>query len=716
MDLGEDISIPLNKQIADIRTPENRSSAYTKTITVPGTKSNNKLFGFVFDVSQSILNESDTTNFLPDFNPNLKADCRIYEGTNLQIQGYAQLLQVNIIDSRIEYEIAVFGELANLFTSIGSDKLQDLNFSQYNHTYNLSNIENSWSVNIKDSTQPGGVKAFQYGSGYVYPLIDYGFTDNFSIQREEYFRPAIYVKTIVDKIFSTYGFTYTPDSFFNDDVFKHLIIPYNGTGLKLSDADVINRYIEYTRTSTANLSIGNDVSFSTLVNDTYSQYNGTTLTVSKGGFYRIAGDITISNNSFSSGAPSEGYFFRLGFQVNGEIVYTAEVFAKGGAASVRTPYKSDSIKLVVGDSCKWIVQNVFDINADALVTGGTVALDGTFTLNADKEKVPLGDTINMNSILPKDILQKDFLTSITRMFNLYWDNTDINGELIIKPRDEYYTDNVNDYRNKLDISQPFNILPMGDLDANPYTFTYKEDKDFYNDMYFKEFQQVYGNQKYFINNDFIKDEKKTEVIFSATPLARELQWASDMTVSSIKYFDSKGELIESGGNIRILYYGGLKSTTTGLNVKGDSLTTIYSNYPYAGHLDDPLSSTLDLNFGTPKKLYYTRPDNATLTYTGNNLFAVYYSTMIDEITNKDSKIVKAYFRLRPKDVAQIDFSYLYYFKGQYFRLNRMIDHEIGGQTVTQMEFIKSRPALQFIPTPLGYGIGWMTIGTTNIVG
>jgi hypothetical protein len=38
--------------------------------------------------------------------------------------------------------------------------------------------------------------------------------------------PALYAKTIVDKIFATKGYKYTDDSFFTSDRFKRLIVPF----------------------------------------------------------------------------------------------------------------------------------------------------------------------------------------------------------------------------------------------------------------------------------------------------------------------------------------------------------------------------------------------------------------------------------------------------------------------------------------------------------
>ncbi len=43
VDLPTDFGILINKSIADIREPESRSSDWSKTFTLPGTKRNNKL-------------------------------------------------------------------------------------------------------------------------------------------------------------------------------------------------------------------------------------------------------------------------------------------------------------------------------------------------------------------------------------------------------------------------------------------------------------------------------------------------------------------------------------------------------------------------------------------------------------------------------------------------------------------------------------------------
>ena len=94
-------------------------------------------------------------------------------------------------------------------------RLEDLDFSAYDHTYSVANISASWD-------NAGG-------SGYYYPLIDYGSvsTGTYGVAKKDFqyttFRPALYVKEYIQKIFA--GTDYTFDcSFFDTPLFTRLII------------------------------------------------------------------------------------------------------------------------------------------------------------------------------------------------------------------------------------------------------------------------------------------------------------------------------------------------------------------------------------------------------------------------------------------------------------------------------------------------------------
>lgn len=703
---SEGVDITLNKQIADIATPENRSTSFTKTVKIPGTKANNKLFGFIFDVNMSIQNTSSVVNFFPDFNPNLKASCSIYVDGILQMRGYVHLIQVNVLGvNNIEYEVAIYGELGDLFGAIGSSKLIDLDLSQYNHTWNSTNITNSWDTSIQDTSGVSGVTAFAYGTGYVYPFVDYGLTNDPKVMLSEYFFPAIYAKTIVDKIFSAAGYGYSTGSFFNTAFFKRLIIPFTGSGFTLGATEIGLRSFEVSTATTVNTTIGNTVIFDTEAADTYGQYDTGTgvFTFSKPGTYNFNIGITCSNGN----VPGTTLFFYYEVYINGVSV---EYLPSRDIASVAVNnFSLLNYNMSLGDTLEI---KIISVLSSLGTSTSTYNINTAANILVEAQNIMgIGSSIDMNNVLPPTILQRDFLTSLTKMFNLYWDNTGNLNEMVVNPRQTYLTNSILDWSNKVDISQPVNIVPMGALDANPYFFTYKDDTDFYNDSYKKEFSRNYGDLKYFINNDFIKEEKPIELIFSPTVMANEPAWSTNMVLPSIKTYDSSGVRQAKAANIRILYYGGFKASN-GFSLDGNPLS--YFVYPFAGHMDDPYNLTVDLSFDVPQKLYYGSVGGTVMNYPSDiNLFDDYYKVFIDDITNKDSKIVRAYFRLTAQDINQIDFSYLYFFMGQYFRLNKVIDHKIGGNSLTQCEFIKA-PLSE--TGDVNVGIGVMVIGTTFIIG
>ncbi len=693
VDIYDDISIPLTKEIADVMTPESRNSEYTKTVTIPATKANNALFSYIFDVS-AVVDNNTNTNFFPDFNPNLKASCKVYCDGLIQLDGYVQLLQININQGKMEYEIAIFGQLGNLFSTIGSDKLSDLNFDEYDHNYTLTNITNSWETSIIINSASA---SFQFGRGYVYPLFDYGLNDNWRQFRANVLRPALYVKTIIDKIFSTYGYTYESGSFFDLALFKRLIIPYTGTEFGLSETELADNHFSFSdgilEADYVTSTIGGDIVLPYETNDVYNQYNTTTgaIIIASNGEYQFTGGVQTIQDGLGIPTPSTDDYIEITYTLfkDGGLVYELIETIIFGTYSDPQVYASPYIYAGAGSSLIWKITKINNITQNLVYTS---TYESKFKMNCGVYLNPdmYGINVAMSTILPKDILIKDFLVGIIRMFNLYIDKTDIDKELRILTREAFLNDEVLDWSKKLDISQPIEIHPMGMLDANPYYYTYKPDTDTFNKTYTDEYTLNYGDYRHYLNNDFIKAEKKTEVIFSPTVLFRDSSYQSDMVFSTTRNYDNKGNLVSKGGNIRILYYNPIP-TSTGF-VIGDNTTAISYfptyNYPYAGHLDDPFNATLDINWGVTKKLYYTSLDGSSINLTNQTLFKIYYDTFIKEITDKNSKIVKAWFRLRANDILNADFRRLYYFMGQYFRLNKIIDHEVGKEMVTQCEFIK----------------------------
>ncbi len=736
IDLTDEVSIPLNFNIADIREPEKRSTTWSKTVILPGTTFNNQLFSNIWNVN-AVINSTGTTNFTPNFNPNLKAIAEITYNEATQFKGICQLLNVNVTDKyEIQYEVAFFGELQNVYQFFNNKFLRDLDFSEYNHKYTLYNQQLSWNNT----------------AGYVYPMIDYGFGINSQFKVTEMF-PALFVKTIIDKMFADAGFSYS-SSFFETQLFKKLVIPYSGAStLKLTAEQVHERTMRASRTNT--LSILNDlvapqthlVSFTDKTtppnfddgNHWYDVNSGTdyqTFVVPKSGIYTITVFIkanvthqpstaTAELSSFNRCIGQMGVFKNTLQMISGRNCWMKQLSANldmddsfNFTAGTTTTLSSGSTSLTSEGTFQvttYLAENdilqfkyientgPYNLTQSGLTlidtiykSGGSYQTHNTssnfkmnflnesfFSIQLTDTTIQEGDDVDVSVILPDKIKQSDFFNSIIKAFNLFVEVDKNNpNKLFIEPRPTFYSSGTTrDWSSKLDYSKETKIIPLGELNNKTYLFKYKEDTDYFNSDYKTTYNEIYGQKKYEVLNDFLKGEVVTELIFSPTPLVNTI--GHDRVIPKIYTLDSNGTIKPTQSNIRLLYWGGLKTTTTAWQHIATSGTTSRLDFPYAGHLDDVNSPTIDLNFGVPNQVYYT-----PTRYTANNLYNKYWRDYIEQITDKDSKIFSGYFLINEFDIQSLDFRDLFFFENEYWRLNKIIDYDRINNQPTKCEFIK----------------------------
>ena len=729
IDLKEDVSIPLNFNIADIREPEKRSTTWSKTVILPGSTFNNELFSNIWNVN-AVINSTGTTNFTPNFNPNLKAIAEITYNEATQFKGICQLLNVNVTDKyEIEYEVAFFGELQNVYQFFTNKYLRDVDLSEYNHTYSKDNQVTSWSAPI--------------GIGYVYPMIDYGFRINTEFKVTEMF-PSIYVKTIIDKMFSQAGFTYQ-SVFFNTELFKRLIIPYSGgSTLQLTTDQIKNRTFRVSKTSSQSINI--DASYTNESGSPIIPYNEVILFQDETTPPNYDTGNVFQFNSYFEAKNSGNYKLKFQFQLNvthncsTATAYIERYYELGtiyiisydnGIASIPVilkpsdsfPNVPDSLNVSAGAS-QTVTQGTTTSSVGGLLEGSLFlfendpvqvifapafgrcykATSGSFTFQNQATSYPTvnilndsvfyalmedttiseSDNIVISNILPDKIKQSDFFNSIIKMFNLFVevDKTNAN-KLIIEPRPTFYnTSTIKDWSDKLDYSKETKIIPMGELNNKTYLFTYKQDNDYFNSNYFNNYTEVYGQKKYDIQNDFLKGEVKTELIFSPTPSVNTI--GHDRVIPKIYQLDTNGTIKTCQSNIRILYYGGLKDTSyPWKHITSTGGQFINNQYAYCGHLDSIDNPTIDLNFEVPKQVYYSLEK-----YTLNNLYNKYWKDYIEQIADKDSKLFVGYFLINEWDIQSLDFRNTFFFENEYWRLNKIIDYDRVNNQATKCEFVK----------------------------
>ena len=222
-------------------------------------------------------------------------------------------------------------------------------------------------------------------------------------------------------------------------------------------------------------------------------------------------------------------------------------------------------------------------------------------------------------------------------------------------------------------------------------FSYKEDDDLYNENYTKSIdgEEIYGQKKIEFDNQFVKGTKKVESIFSPTPLI----YSSPNEEMIIPFIGTSNNDI----NIRTLYYGGLLNTLNSKTWHLDSVdsgtptTTTYTTYPYAGHFDDPITPTVDINFGLNPYYYYTE----LTTSPNNNLYNKYWRNTVNQIA--EGKLITSKFYLTEVDIGFIRFNLnaRIYVKDSWYHINKIVDYNPLGNGLTKVELIKIIPSTDF---------------------
>jgi hypothetical protein len=322
----------------------------------------------------------------------------------------------------------------------------------------------------------------------------------------------------------------------------------------------------------------------------------------------------------------------------------------------------------------------FDINSSADTL--------SFINQPHQTDITDGDTIYLNNYIPKNVKQKDFFRSLVQMFNLYIEpDKDNDNKLIIKTRDEFYdTDEFVDWTDKFAIDRPNNIKFLPELQNRDLVLSYKSGSDVWNKRYQDNWKENFGRKKYIFDNDYLKGEKKIEVIFEPTPLIENGIGLITPTIPSeapktgIKILYKPDEWIEGSWDFK---------------ARDDSnqvVTYSLSGYPYAGHFDRPSLPTVDINFGEAREMFYWQYGSIT----DNNLSNRFYDNYVQGII--DGKMLTGYFDLNEVDIFGLDFSRRVFVDDTYYIINKIIDYNPMSAELTKVELIKIDTSLKFNTT------------------
>jgi len=740
VDLSKSIPFPLTFQISDIKDFSSRSGSSSKTITLPGTRANHELMSTVFSLTTT---DSVGVPVVASFDTSVKATARYYERGVLQFEGICKLMECVKRNGSWTFKIVLFSDTIDITTLLSKIKLRELEWSEYNHTLDLTNQENSWSGVIqKNGSNYNAFTGNDWnGEGYYYGLIDYGYVrttpDTFKVEQIPL---QVFIKNIVDKMFEKIGVTYESD-FFETQQFKRLLLAFEGGILPdITQAVADAQSIETDQLNTIGSLLISSVLPTTQISTEVFAVNTTTLSTQyssivaqnvdpasqiqsseplmfvsefTGNFevtysgtmpvevnFDIGSGVGITN--IFSTVEARGLLFVNGVNVQTESLWTNTIQTTSLTNSYSVTFNMNQMDvfLTVSDVVTFEVQfiltncKVYNITASGTTMEFKVSVDSSTSLDLSysvQETQP-DSIVNIKTYLP-DMDCLTFFKGLINMFNLYVKR--VTGEprkLLIEPLNDFYngSNNAINWSQKLDHSKDIKVTPTINFASKEYSFHFKNDKDFFNTQYEEDVTRQYGSKTVLSGSQFAKGKTEIKLPFSNKLLAKipttDLIVPRNFQVKTDD--DGISEVVAKRGKAFVVQVkkGNVGTMETGeWNHQYSSSTTARTTYPYVGHLDDLDSPTFDLQFEIPDFVYYNI--TAGNNYTTNNLY-IFHERFIRELLDRNGKMLTCSLKLNATDINQLDFGDLVNIDGVVYRLQKIQNYNSSDDKSTKAELIR----------------------------
>lgn len=574
LDLYQNEPVLLNMSFAELQDITKKNSNFSQTFALPGSKKNNIVFNFFYDL-----------NAIPtDFNPNNKFEASLlWDGYEI-MHGNIRLNSVSINNGEIVYSVSFYNQIGDLMSNIGDKFLFDLDLTYLNHPYSqdvilYSNLDpNLFSLTgaTDYSYQNGKTMWGLYNIGYEYisgntvnsgttPLVQFTQANTTTLEytpqapnfdftgspaHDYYFKPSIQIKELYSAIVSEAGYE-IESSFFDTSYFKKFYMP-----LKFVDDSIYSRNAIPACYTYTNESIPVDVGYDTYTNPSSG------ITCNSLGW---TANTTSFNIPFEYAAT---YQFRFTFTVvprvecdfdTSTFPYLYFFFTDGIATETLYPGTNfcngpqqvsiDRTFIVSGDS-----QLSFYFQGDLIDVSGF-----TSQIINPPRFIPSGSTINYDiEFPPNDYSQIDFLTSVNKYFNLIVvPNPDYPKKLIIEPIVDYVgSGEVLDWTTKVDNGSVQNLYPTSSLLNGTLHFEFKLDQDYANQDFKGQANRIFGTDKFQLGLDYKDTITKFDFLFSSpVDITVSNAFVPLITLSSmskIKTIDNQGQTLQTFVPFKIL--------------------------------------------------------------------------------------------------------------------------------------------------------------------
>ena len=610
LDLFNDEKISVTSSVSNFNDLGKIFTDFSQSFTIPASKNNNKVLSHWYE--SSLDNGYDHRK---RYDAYIEIDSLLYKKGNIQLE------KANKKNGFIEsYTITFYGNLTQLKDKFKDDKLNKIDFSALNHTYNSTNIINR--INPSSSflvNYPliGSQRKFYYKEGTSSQDITHTAG---AIKWNELF-PAIPLWKVFELIQSTYGVTFT-GSFFNLDQFGKLF-------LYLKNAETITYTTEQLL-----------VDFDSIVTGPFTELNlATNIITTNWNFATI-------NASFQARITSDIFVYpRAGF---GSVGYTVYIYRDN--LIYRTYQCVGDSQCQLDDFTYADTQGIthtyyVKVSSNSNFDFGTYLhyrrsyynnLTNTgneVTVQAGSDTQTTSGKININNYIP-DITVNDFLAGIIKAFNLMIIPTDVNTFEFLPLEMYYNAGKILDvtkyiYADEMDFERPKLFKAIN--------FQYEKSSNILNNAFRGLYNTEYGDLIYTNTNSNESSNYDIKLPFENVLFEKTVNHPFETATlidKDLKPYVPKPMLIYNNGTLPTALSGSDR-----IHITTESTTQHITNYVRFSNeynslpTDLTYSYLMSMNFGNEQSPWYN-------VLAPQGLYFRHYKNYIDNLYNIKTRVVK----------------------------------------------------------------------------
>ena len=613
LELFNDEKISVTSAVSNFNDLGKIYTDFSQSFTIPASKKNNKILSHWYE--SSLDNGYDHRR---RYDAYIKIDSVLFKKGNIQLE------KANKKNGFIEsYTVTFYGNLTQLKDKFKDDKLNTLDFSSLNHTYNSTNVINrinpTGTSYLVSYPLIASRRKFYYKSGASHEDIT---QTAGAIQWNELF-PAVPLWKVFEFIQTKYGVTFT-GSFFSLDQWNNLY-------LYLKNGEVITYTTEQLM-----------VDFSTILAGPFPELNLTTNvlttnwnfapTTSPSFSARITSDIFVTPNSGFGAVNYTVYIFKNDllyrtYQCVGSSQCQLDDF---GYADVQGANYTYTVKISSNSNFDFTTElhyrrsfiNHFPSRTSSVVT--VRASSGTQTTSG---------RIDLNDYVP-DITVNDFITGIIKAFNLMIIPKDVNTFEFLPLEMYYNAGKILDitkyvYADEMDIERPKLFKAIN--------FQYEKSNNILNNAYRGLYNREYGDLIYTNTNSNESANYDIKLPFENVLFEKATGYnfeTATLIDKDLKPYTPKPMLIYNNGELRTDLTGSDRiyiTTETGHSHQDNYIR--FSNEYNSVPTDLTYTYLMSMNFGNEQSPWYN-------VLAPQGLYFRHYKNYVDNLYNIKTRVIK----------------------------------------------------------------------------